>query len=270
LAYRGETLVGRGTWRLPSEFPPLGQLAQITGSAGRGEYTMQAVRGQVAIRTRFPLEKLDAFFQDLSGLAPHGEVFLTDRAGYFLTTPRYAIPAAYPVPMASVERCLHGATGEMFASDYRHVPVVSGFRPVSALGGGCIIANVMYQDALAPVYDLGSLFIYASIALVIVGALMSSVIARIATRPINRLVASAQALAAGEFGRPVSVGGSSEIRQLGQAFSTMAGSIGDLVQREHQARLDAEAANRTKDEFLAMLSHELRTPLNAILGWASI
>jgi signal transduction histidine kinase len=29
----------------------------------------------------------------------------------------------------------------------------------------------------------------------------------------------------------------------------------------------AEAANNSKDQFLATLSHELRTPLYAILGW---
>jgi len=41
-----------------------------------------------------------------------------------------------------------------------------------------------------------------------------------------------------------------------------------LLEREQQARADAVAANRLKDDFLATLSHELRTPLNAILGYS--
>jgi PAS domain S-box-containing protein len=44
----------------------------------------------------------------------------------------------------------------------------------------------------------------------------------------------------------------------------------ELLRREKAALAEAQAANRSKDEFISLISHELRSPLNSILGYNRI
>ena len=58
-----------------------------------------------------------------------------------------------------------------------------------------------------------------------------------------------------------------ELSSTAQNLEVLARELA-LKQREAQsARVAAESANRSKDEFLMTLSHELRTPLTSIFGW---
>jgi signal transduction histidine kinase/ActR/RegA family two-component response regulator len=271
LSYGGRQLAARGSWEESAsadEARPIGQLATISEDDGDGFYTMGASRQRLAVRVRLSFEDVDAIFQDRSGLNANGEIFLTDTRGSLLTTthdPR----AAQTALSAPVQECLSGETSSARTVDNRG-DMIRAFRPVPAFGGGCIVASLPYADVLVPIHQLARQFVLGSLGFMILGAAISVVLARTATKPIARLAEVARELEAEHFDRSVPIAGPSEVRQLGRALSSMARSVGDLVQREHEARLEAEAANRTKDDFLAMLSHELRSPLTSILGWSTI
>jgi signal transduction histidine kinase/CheY-like chemotaxis protein len=111
---------------------------------------------------------------------------------------------------------------------------------------------------------------------IVVGILAALLVARRITGPMAGLSAAAQALGRRE---PMAMPASDilELRRVADSleFAQAERTRGDaerqqLLEREQQARALAEAANRSKDEFLAMLGHELRNPLGAIANGARL
>jgi signal transduction histidine kinase len=263
LLYGTRLLTRQGRWPDGTPSIPDGQLAAIAPDPAG--YSMRAARGRLIVQVRLPIDQINAIFQNRSGLEASGDVFLTDRRGLLLT-PARSLHAMQPALSEPMRPCLDGIAGQLRGSDAD----IAAFRPVPALGGGCIVARLSYAEALVPIHQLGRRFVFGSIAFLMLGAIVSLILARRATNPIRRLADAASAFEAGRFDAPIPIGGPSETRQLGKALSRMARSLGDVIHREQEARQQAETANRTKDDFLAMVSHELRTPLTAIMGWASI
>jgi signal transduction histidine kinase len=85
-----------------------------------------------------------------------------------------------------------------------------------------------------------------------VAAAMAFRAVRRAGRPLDRLIAAAARVEAGDYSVRVSEDGPAELRGLERAFNQMS------------ARL--EAADTARRAFLADVSHELRTPLTVIRG----
>lgn len=273
LTYRNRTISRSGGLVAPGTvhgIAPGDALARVVRKAdGAIEYVMAAALGDAVLTTQFGNQEVWTLFEGGAGLGSGGEVFLVDADGQFLTAPRAGSSRVAPLDAAReiLQHCASGET-EVLGVDYRGIRAIQSFRPMLALAGACIVARVDFDEALAPAARLRADLVARGAWFVLAGAILSLVAAHWISSPLRRLVMSARQLQTGRFDRPIAIAGPSEVRALGRAFNAMGNDLAELVAKEQAARRDAEAANRSKDDFLATVSHELRTPLSAILGWS--
>ncbi len=232
------------------------------------------------------------FLANRTGLGESGEVLVgtVHDTKIHLLAPARHDQQLTDIPLGNMpvmEDAIHGRTGFARARDYRGVEVLAAYRPVGYRDWG-LIAKLDVAEAYAPLARLHILVTILEAGILMIGLVLSYLLARRSTQPILELAAKATAIAAGDLNVRAVVRSGDEIGVLAQAFNHMteqlASSYATLEQRvverttqleqakaaAEQAKAAAEQANRVKSEFLSRMSHELRTPLNAVIGFSEL
>ncbi|MFN8540600.1 MAG: ATP-binding protein [Thermomicrobiales bacterium] len=125
-----------------------------------------------------------------------------------------------------------------------------------ALGNGStgvlqVTASLAAADDLLE--RLRSIILFGSLGAIVLGTLLGVSVTRTALRPLAKVTATSERIAAGDLSQRTDLpGGRDEIGRLSSAFDHMVDRL--------------EGALRAQRQFVADASHELRTPLTALGG----
>jgi len=117
-----------------------------------------------------------------------------------------------------------------------------------------LFVSIPSEVALQEVNDYRTSSIITTLAVIVVGFIISILFSRSITTPIISLQKSFAKVMSGDLKVISDPKGSDEIRELHEYFYKM------LIALQH--------VDKQKHEFLSMITHELKTPLTPITGWA--
>ncbi len=229
---------------------------------GRAIRALEVVRKQEQIYPIFPEDTtgpamraaLDSLETAVTGLGRYGLELEAGRLGREVDSIRVALPALRMAADANDTLALDSI------SQLRTQPAIqraenqlSSVRSQLEESTGSVVreaakvAGDAYQTALT-----------ALALAVLLAAGVSIHTARSVSRPVRELERGMDAVAGGNFTRPLGIAPSrdDEFGRLAQSYHTMARQLADL--------------DRLKAEFISVASHELKTPINVILGYLQL
>ncbi len=119
---------------------------------------------------------------------------------------------------------------------------------------------------------LGTLIIVCSLLIsAAIAAMLAAYTSAAIARPLEATTLIAQRVTEeSNFDLQVPVTTSDEVGMLAVSLNELIQRVAEYTEDLHEAKVAAEAANRSKSAFLANMSHELRTPLNAIINYSEM
>lgn len=98
---------------------------------------------------------------------------------------------------------------------------------------------------------------------VIVGTLMSYLMSRLITKPLEKLTDATKKLAEGELSYRCGIDTPDETGELSRSFDAMARKLEENVEQLHDAM-------HRQEEFMGSFAHEMKTPMTSIIGYADL
>ena len=216
---------------------------------------------------------------DGQGFGETGQTFLVGADGLLrsrLRPPQEPRVLQQAVEVAPVAWAIDGASG-VERVDWQPPGATSGRDTIIAYGPAellglryAVIAETPASEVFAPLTSMRRVGLAAGIGVLLVLAVLSFLLVRAITEPLDRSTSALRRLRNGDLSVETPMANRTD--EIGDLESAVAAFKSAIATREmadrrlRRAKEEADAANRAKSDFLAVMSHEVRTPLHGVLG----
>lgn len=195
------------------------------------------------------------------------DTYLINQFNFFVTDPRFneGVALKRSAQTEGIDDCLAGNTGFGFYMDYRGEPVLGAYQwlPEQQM---CILTEIDQAEAYAPIQELRNSIHGLVLGTALVAVLLGVIFARSLTRPIDRLVAGAEEIGAGNLKHRNQVSRQDEIGVLARSFDHMAANLEKAQEKNSRLIAQLETWGQDLETRVEERTRELKKAQTATLN----